>query len=100
MPWFTGIELHRVRVLGPGRVMLQGLDAAHRLGLRFDDVTFSQPQNIRVQAEHAVVQEGPGPVNLPLRGTDVTVQGRPEGGPLPSCQARFVPMPEETIDPR
>lgn len=100
IPWFTGIELHRVRILGPGRVMLQGLDAAHRLGLRLDDVTFSQPQKIRVQAEHAVVQEGPGPVNLPLRGTDVTVQGRPEAGPLPSCQARFVPMPQKTIDTR
>jgi polygalacturonase len=93
LPWFTGIVLRNVRVLGAGRVTLQGFDAAHPLGMTWDNVQFDSPAAIRVAAEFASLVFGPGPVNLPVSGEDVRVTGSPEPGAANACREKFVPMP-------
>ena len=94
MPWFTGIVLKDVRVEGGGKLTLQGYDAQHRLGMTFDNVQFDSPKEIKVLAEQADFQYGPGPVNLKVAGTDVSVTGAPGGGKPNACTGKFVPIPE------
>src|SRR5581483_6522038 len=67
LPWFTGVVLRNVRVMGPGKV--------------------------KFVADHAMVQLGPGPVNFKPAGADVTVEGTPGEGAPNACDGKFVPMP-------
>ena len=95
LPWFTGIVLRDVRVLGGGRITLQGFDAQHPLGMTFDNVQFDSLQDIKVVAEFAHLAFGPGPVNLQVSGEDVTVSGAPAPSDAPNaCRDKFVPLPE------
>ncbi|MDE3165575.1 MAG: right-handed parallel beta-helix repeat-containing protein [Acidobacteriota bacterium] len=93
LPWFTGIVLRNVRVQGAGRVVLQGFDGAHPLGMEWDNVQFDSPAEIKVAAEFANLVFGPGAVNLPVSGPDVKVTGAPGQGAANACRDKFVPMP-------
>lgn len=76
IPHFTNVALRNVHVVDATRVILQGYDAAHRLGIRLDGVTFGAPEQVKVEASHAEVAFGPGPVNLgTIAGEDVHVTG-------------------------
>jgi polygalacturonase len=92
LPMFTGIVLRDVRVLDGGRITLQGYDAAHRLGMTFDNVRLDGPA--KISAEHAGLSLGPGPVNFRPSGDDVTVTGVPGKGAPNACNDKFAPMPE------
>ena len=94
LPQFRGIEFHNIRNEGAGKLTLDGLDEAHRLGLSFDNVMVD-PHAIKITARHARIQVGPGPVNFQAAGEDVEVaggKGAAAKGSL-SCEAKFVPMP-------
>jgi polygalacturonase len=95
LPWFTGIVLRNVRVTGPGKITLDGLDEQHRLGIAFDNVIVDNVKAVQFVADHAAVKLGPGPVNFKPSGEDVTVEGAAGKGAPNSCQSRFVPMPRK-----
>jgi polygalacturonase len=95
LPTFTDILLRNVRIFGSGKITLDGYDAKHRLGIRFDNVLLENPSAIQVTGVHADVQTGPGPVNFHAAGQDVTVAGSPGPGTPNSCDAKFVPYPEK-----
>jgi polygalacturonase len=92
-PQFRDIVLRNVRVSGGGKVTLEGFDAAHKLGIQFDNVTFDEPEKIRISAKNAEVKQGPGPFSLKISGPEVSVSGA--GGPATrnSCEGKFVPFP-------
>ncbi|HEV2349965.1 MAG TPA: glycosyl hydrolase family 28 protein [Terriglobia bacterium] len=92
-PSFTGIVLRNVRILGGGKLSLQGFDAAHRLQITLDDVSADGLSAARVTATHAQVTLGPGPVNFRPSGDDVQVTGTPGASAPASCRDKFVPMP-------
>jgi polygalacturonase len=94
-PTFTDIVLRRVRVIGGGKIGLQGYDQSHRLGIQFDDVMIESGA-APVAAAHAEVTLGPGPVYFQPSGLDVAV--RRSAGPdqsnsaAPACAEKFVPL--------
>jgi polygalacturonase len=92
-PVFRDITLRNVRVEGGGKVTLEGLDAEHRLGMRFDNVVFDDPGQIKVSAKHADVTVGPGPFNLQIAGPAVEVSGTRGQAPKNACAGKFVPFP-------
>ena len=92
-PVFLGIELHDVRVMGGGKITLQGYDERHRLGMTFDNVHLDLPAAAKVFAAHADFRFGPGPVNFRPGGDDVTATGDPGKGSPNACNDKFVPMP-------
>ncbi|MGP8243830.1 MAG: glycoside hydrolase family 28 protein [Bryobacteraceae bacterium] len=92
-PHFTDIRLKNVRVLDAGKITLDGYDAAHRLGIQFDNVVLDEPAKTVVNAVHADVILGPGPVNFRPHGEDVTVSGTAGNGAPYSCEGKFVPFP-------
>jgi len=93
IPLFDDITLRNVHVLDGGRLTLQGFDEKHRLGMNWDNVYFDAPQDIKVLAEHADFNFGPGNVNLTPKGTDVNVKGAPVTGTPNACTGKFVPLP-------
>jgi len=92
-PVFRNITVRNVRVEGGGKVTLEGLDAAHRLGIQFDGVVFDDPANVQVSAKHADVKIGPGEFNLKVTGADLTVSGRAGKSGKNACTAKFVDFP-------
>jgi polygalacturonase len=94
LPWFTGIVLKDVRVQGAGKITLQGYDAQHRLGMTFDNVQFDSLNDIKVIAEYADLNFGPGAVNLKVAGEGVAIAGSPSNGKPNACTGKFVPMPD------
>ncbi len=92
-PVFRDILLRNVCVEGAGKVTLEGLDQAHRLGIAFDNVWFDDPSAIHGSAKYADIKIGPGAFNLKLTGSWVTVSG--SGGPSVknACTDKFVPFP-------
>ncbi|MGH9353297.1 MAG: glycoside hydrolase family 28 protein [Terriglobia bacterium] len=93
LPTFNGIVLQNVHILSPGRITLDGYDAAHRLGIKFDNVILDAPGLTQISAVHADVSLGPGPVNFRPRGEDVTVAGNPGTGNPYACEGKFPPLP-------
>ncbi len=92
-PEFTDITLREVRILGAGKITLDGFDAAHRLGIAFDNVTLSDPAQVKVAGVHALVALGPGPVNFRPAGDDLKVTGEPGQGAPNACGSKFIPPP-------
>ena len=90
-PLFRDIQFHHVHVEGAGKITLDGLDATHRLGMFFDDVT-TDVVKTKFVTHHATVKVGPGPVNFVLSGEDVQMTGQGTGTSS-SCGGKFVPMP-------
>jgi polygalacturonase len=96
IPVFTDITLRDVRISGGGKIQLNGFDPTHRIGIRFDGVLLTDsPAQYKLEATHADITVGPGPVNFQMRGEDSTQKGTPGKGDLASCAAKFVPFPEK-----
>jgi polygalacturonase len=91
VPWFTGITLKNVHILTGGRIMLQGFDAQHPLGMTFDNVWFDSLPDTKVTAEHAALNFAS--TNLRVAGETVTITGTPTQAPPNACSGKFVPMP-------
>src|SRR5260370_34551084 len=77
LPQFTNIVLRDVRILGGGKITLDGVDEKHRLGITFDNVTMDDPAAVKITATHADVKLGPGAVNFRPTGEGVAVTGIP-----------------------
>jgi polygalacturonase len=90
-PQYLDIRLSNIFIQGPGRVAIDGLDAAHRLGLAFHNVVAEQPTSIRSTAAHADIALDNS--NLTLAGDDITVTGSPSSGVANRCDGRFLPFP-------
>jgi polygalacturonase len=94
LPVYEDIVLRNVRILGSGKITLDGYDETHRLGMTLDNVYVATPQILKVAASHARIIEGPGPVNIGIAGEDVRVDKRAEEGEPDTCAGKFVPMPQ------
>jgi hypothetical protein len=94
IPVFQDITLRNVRILGEGRLMLDGFDAEHPLKMTFDNVTLDTPASIKSTASHATLTLGPGPVNFRPEGEGVVSRGNPYSADKPdTCTEKFVPFP-------
>jgi polygalacturonase len=93
IPVFEDITLRNVRIYGGGKVTLDGYSWENRLKMTFDNVWSDVAGGVRVMASHALLTKGPGPVNLPLSGEDVKVEGYSVKGVPNSCVNKFVPFP-------
>jgi len=94
LPEYPDIALRNVRLLGGGRIQMNGFDNTHRIGVTLDGVlALDRPDLYRAQALHTDITFGPGPVNLVFTGDDSTVTGKELKGTLPDCSAKFVPFP-------
>jgi len=91
IPDFTGVVLRDVRILTGGRIMLQGFDAKHPLGMTFDNVWFDSLPDIKVTAEHANLNFLS--TNLKVTGENVTIGGGDTQSTPNACTGKFVPMP-------
>ncbi len=101
LPEYRDITLRNVRIVTPGRITLDGLDARHKLSLTFDNVFVDQLQPKDIRAADANITLGPGIGNLTPIGSDVTLNRAPgsqPGTPLP-CDGRFPPFPAEKTGP-
>ncbi|MBV9084157.1 MAG: hypothetical protein JOZ62_15885, partial [Acidobacteriaceae bacterium] len=92
IPDYRDISLHRVHVLTPGKMKLEGYDADHPLGLTLDNVIFDGTWHASdISAQHAHLIFGPNPTNLVTpSGTDVTIDNEVTGDDPPyDCGAVF-----------
>ena len=90
-PTFRDIVFRNVRVEGGGKVVLDGLDAEHRLGVLFDNVWFDDPSKIRLQASHGEIKTSS--FNLAIKGGDITVTDVPGAAAKNACSEKFVDFP-------
>lgn len=96
LPVFRDITLRNVRISGGGTILLNAYDATHRVGIRFDNVLFTDsPSSYKYKVNHADITFGPGPSNLEPVGADSTVNGTAKPGKAESCAAMFVPFPAQ-----
>jgi pectinesterase len=93
IPEFRDIRLKDVRVSGGGKIILDGYDARRRLAMVFDNVIFDNPGEFKVSASFLALTLGPGPMNLPITGSDVQLTGKSAEAPANSCTGKFLPMP-------
>jgi hypothetical protein len=93
LPSFEGIILRNVRVLSAGKITLDGFDAAHRLGITFDNVFLDDAHSSKFTATHAVITEGPGGLNFRVTGDDVRVLENSGKASRNTCEGKFVPFP-------
>lgn len=91
-PQYDGIVLEHVRSITPGRIVLRGFDEKHMLVARLDDVVIDGDS--AMQAAHARLTLGPGPVRPLPAGENVQVSGESSPGNGRQCETRFVPYPE------
>ena len=92
-PEFTDITLRNVRILGAGKITLDGFDAIHKLGITFDNVTLNDAAKMKISGVHAQVTLGPGPVNFRPQGDDLKVTGEPGKGAPNACASKFITLP-------
>ncbi len=94
-PDYKDITFHDVRISGGGKIQFGGLDAVHRVGVKLDGVELMDgAEKYKIDAAHADVHLGPGPVNFSVAGEDVKVSGKAGKRSLPSCAGRFVGFEE------
>jgi polygalacturonase len=93
IPVYNDITLRNIRIMDGGKITLDGFDATHKLEMRFDNVSGGAPRDLKISGSHATLTMGPGPMNLPVSGEDVTVTGAQGAGSPNSCANKFVPFP-------
>lgn len=97
VPVFRDIAFGDVRVERAGKVTLEGLDAQHRLEVKFEGMWFDEPGRMKVSAKHVQAALAPLPFTLDLKGDDVKVLqqsfGKDGEQVKKSCEATFVPFP-------
>jgi polygalacturonase len=94
LPIYRDIKLEDVHVLTSGSFTFLGLDAQHKLGLKFDNVFADDQAHSTTVAKNAEISIGTRRGNIEPAGEDVSVQQTPgslPGTPL-ACNARFVPF--------
>jgi polygalacturonase len=90
-PLYADIRLSDVLIQGGGRISIDGLDAAHRLGVSLHNVVAEPAEIVRTSADHAEIEvDG---ANFSLAGNDVRVSGTRAKGIANACAGRFVPFP-------
>jgi polygalacturonase len=93
LPDFHDITARNVHVLGGGALTFRAYDAAHPLGMTFDNVVFDGSPTVKF-AQDAHLTFGPGPVSFAVTGTDVTTTGAPTGtAPPRDCAAAWGAAP-------
>jgi len=93
IPGYRDITIRNVAVAGEGRLLLDGADADHRVGIQFDNVVFDNPGAMEVSATQSDVKVGPGPFNLKVAGKEVIVTGTPGKAAPNACRSKFVDFP-------
>jgi polygalacturonase len=91
IPDFTGVVLRNVRILTGGRIMMQGFDAKHPLGMTFDNVWFDSLPDTKVTVEHANLKFLS--TNLKVMGENVNITGGNQQSTPNACTGKFIPMP-------
>jgi polygalacturonase len=87
LPEFRDITLENVRIVSPGAIILDGLDANHPLGLTFNGLTLYQPAAMKLTAHHTNIRIGPA-------GSDLGPSGIVAGNNYRNtCEGKFVPFP-------
>jgi polygalacturonase len=99
LPEYRDIALRNVHIVTPGRITLDGLDAAHKLALAFDNVFVDDLQAKDIRAADADIMLGPGVGNLNPGGEDVTVTRAPGSHPGTPLACRFAPFPKDRTAP-
>jgi polygalacturonase len=92
LPSFQGIILRNVQMYGAGKITLDGFDAAHRLGITFENVFTDDGGKLKVTATHADVTQAQ--VNFAVTGEDVHVKEAPGVHKFNRCEGKFVPFPD------
>ncbi len=95
-PTFTDITFRNVTMLGGGRISFNGFGKDHRVGVLLDGVVVGDAAQYMYSIRHADFHLGPGPVNLPIAGEDVTKTGAAPVAARASCEGRFLAFPRET----
>jgi polygalacturonase len=95
LPVYRDILVKNVHSTTPGYTTLLGVDAEHKLGVTFDNVTVDGQRPADLEAQHAEITIGPRRGNLMPKGEDVSVKttGAAESAPW-SCAGRFVAEPK------
>jgi hypothetical protein len=92
IPVFEDIRFENVSVDG-GKVTLDGLDNACRLGISLRNVILVHPETDKLVLDHALIHlDG---TNISAAGDDLTLTGTAMGGTPPTCSGKFVPFPAE-----
>jgi polygalacturonase len=95
LPVYRDITLQNVHILTPGSYTFLGLDSAHKLGLKLDNVFADGQTDSRFLNKDAEIAIGSKKGNLEPAGEDVSITQTPgsaPGSPL-ACDARFLPFP-------
>jgi polygalacturonase len=101
LPIYQDITLENVHVLTPGAYTFYGLDADHKLQIKLDNVFSDDQKDSLFYDKDADITVGPQLGDLEPKGDDVAITQAPgskSGQPL-SCDARFVPFPEDKTAP-
>jgi polygalacturonase len=94
IPVYQDITLRDVRIVGGGRIQLNGFDTTHRIGVTLDGVvTLDGEKAYKASAIHTDLTLGPGPMNLVFTGDDSTVTGKAGSGKVEGCVGKFVGFP-------
>ena len=91
LPQYMDIRFNKVLIEGGGRINIDGLDAAHRLGVSFHNVVAEQPDLIHTSVDHADIELDGS--NISFSGDDVRISGKPSKGIAYTCRGKFVPFP-------
>jgi polygalacturonase len=92
LPSFEGIVLRDVQIYSPGKITLDGFDATHRLGIRFENVLIDDASKVPVKATHADITVAQ--VNFLVSGDDVQVKEAPGSHLFNRCEGKFIPFPD------
>ena len=97
LPVYRDILLHNVHSLSPGGLVLEGLDASHRLEASLENVVIDNVKSSDIAARHAllVIRHG----NLDPTGEDLHLTGSGGGGTPYPCSEAFVPFPANSVSP-
>lgn len=101
LPIYRDITLENVHVLTAGAFTFYGLDAEHKLGIKFDNVFADDQQHSLFYNKDADITVGPKRGNLAPKGDDVSITETPDAtaGEALNCDARFTPFPEAKTAP-
>jgi hypothetical protein len=88
-----GVVHRNVRIPDGGKIPPDGFDALHKPEMRFDNVIGDAPGELKISGSHAALAVGPGPMNGPVAGEDVTVTGTRGARSPNSCANKFAPFP-------
>lgn len=97
IPHYRNVVVRDVRILGHGTVMLDGYDAARKLGITFDGVWADDPTRIASRGGRTELTIGARGTNLVIADSVATITRVPgtalRASELAQCEQRFHPFP-------